>query len=110
MSDQTCVICAKVLGDHPTERNNPEPLADSLDDGWACRSCDSFVTAARALPLGDYPLALTFLRMAFSIQAIDKQALTLMDEAMADLGQKQTEREEDYGVLLGGEDEGDDSL
>lgn len=106
MSNDACIICNTEVDDHPTERNSPAPLATV---GFACRSCDSFVTAARALPLGDYPLALTFLQMSFSLQAINKQALALMDKAMADLEQKQTEREEDFGVLLGGEDEEDDS-
>lgn len=109
MSDNACIICGTEVDNHPTERNNPAPLA-TYDDGFACRSCDSFVTAARMFPLGDYNLALSFLQTAFAHQAIDKQALALMDKAMADLEQKQTEREEDYGVLLGDDDEEDDSL
>lgn len=103
----TCIICATQLDDHPTERNNPAPLAT---DGYACRSCNSFVTAARAFPVGVPQDTLTFLQMAFSLQAINKQALALMNQEMARLEQKQTEREEDYGVLLGGEDEEDDCL
>ena len=109
MSDNACIICAKELDDHPTERNNPAPLA-TYEDGYACRSCDSFVTAARTLPLGEPQDTLTFLQTAFAHQAMNKQALALMDKAMADLEQKQTEREEDYGVLLGDDDEEDDSL
>lgn len=109
MSDNACIICRIEVDDHPTERNNPAPLA-SYNAGFACRSCNSFVSAARILPLGEPQDTLTFLQMAFALQAIDKQALSLMDIEMANLEQKQTEREEDYGVLLGDDDEEDDSL
>ena len=94
MSDRDkCIICATELADHPTERNNPAPLA-TYEDGYACRSCDSFVTAARSLPFGEPQNILTFLQLAFSHQAINKQALALMNQAMDELEQKQTEREE----------------
>jgi hypothetical protein len=93
MSDNACIICATEVDEHPTQRNNPAPLA-AYKDGFACDSCDSFVIAARMFPLGEPQSTLTFLQMAFALQRTRQVSFEMMDKAMADLEQQQTEREE----------------